>query len=1022
MSVMPQDLSVFALPGNAFPVFAAMPSVFQANPSLVAKVVRSRPFKVPQSQKVPSVLPRNIPTEGSKLAGDKAFAAVYDEKLLDNPEATPSAAVPVSAAPSAPAAMRPHTISLAKANPLADAAIPVPAAPTPAQSLWQKPSVQATLGAVAIAASLAAFGIATTGTVILGALGIPWILKLGWPWSKKNIESGPKAVKDVALAGPLMWFSAASLLSLVSIGRGSSPLWYAVNGAGVIESLTILGQLNAYKKSPKAMIATAATIAVVAAGVAVVASQVLLPLSAGLTAAFWVSMGLLWLLDAPQVQRNYHLFKDQGRTPEGISAGSKALLVLGSLMHLYAAIMGADVSWMINAGIAVVMGSTILAQMYLPRQANAVIGPLVRGVEKLLSFIRPAKAATVAVAPVAAAAPIEEARALVAKEFAGTDYTRFKGVNGKEALDSLAEKAAALPGRSAIMLGAPTGAGKSTVSAAVDKILPGRIAILPVDRYFRPIDEVPKGIDGKPDFDQPQSLYLERAAAAAKTLLEGGRIELPVHVINGGTRWDSGEFMQLDKDDILIIDSIYASHELFVNAVKGHQSLNVYLTAPTSVRLARRLKRDIVERGISAEKNLQMWPQILIDEREHILPLRAKADVVLNLVGEEELSRLPETYAEIMAKNWEVAGKDARVTELFTRMIKASIAADAAPLSAEVPQVDVTGTPQAPERLKVLIDHALRAYADVQDDHAHQKNFSDFHVHAAVELADGRWFSAGNVELSRELTLCAERAAIMAALESSKLSQIVRTVIVSNSGEQFKKLCAECLSWLATGKYFSPETEIVSVARDPASGRFSIKIKTLKELLPFHVPSAGLASITQKPVDSLELDVSPRAAALNPSTRELTSLMAQARRAYVAGSAERFSTNPAAAAVSLAPFGRASAVRFQWAPRFSEAEDLQAASAALEKTTRLQTRLRPILRFIDRMAFGKMGLEERFLGAPKIAALAYYGKDVDMPRIPSFGRLVKQGASKDTLILRIENDRIAVRALDEYLPEIYGLP
>jgi|CXWL01.1.fsa_nt_gi uridine kinase/cytidine deaminase len=1020
-----QTMPVIQQTSLAAPPIAGLTPLVQTPAAVATPVLAVTPQAVhrlhnKKNHQLVQPIARDTPAEGSRQAGDEAFAEVYPEKLIESAAGSAVAAPVSAAAPSASASLpasRPRPTSQVAAA--AADVVPAPAAPAPVQSVWHKPAVQAALGAAAIAGSLAAFGIATTGTIILGALGIPWILKLGWPWSKKNSVSGPEAVKDVALAGPLMWFSAASLLSLVSLGRGSSPLWYAVNGLGVAQSLAILGQLNAYKKDPKALLATAATIVGVGAAIALVATQAILPLSAGLTASFWAAMGLLWFLDAPQVQRNYHLYVEKGRTPEGISAGSKALLVLGSLMHFYAAFILMDVPWMINAGIAVVMGSTILSQMYFPHPANAVLGPIVLAVEKLISLFRPANAAGPA-----AATPIEEARALVAKEFAGTDYTRFKGVGGQEALASLVEKVKTLPGRSVIMLEAPTAAGKSTLSAAIDKALPGRIVVFPVDRYFRAVDEVPKGVDGKPDFDHPDSLYLERAAQDVKTLLEGGRVELPLHVINGGTRWDSGEFLQLDKDDVVIIDSIYASHEFFVKATQEHKSLNVYLTAPTAVRFARRLKRDIVERGISAEKNLQMLPQILINEREHILPLRAKADMVLNLVGEEELKRLPETYAEILAKNWEVAGKDAGVTELFSRMIRASVAADAmpAPLSAEIPQVDVTGTPQSPDRLKTLIDQAVRAYTNVQDDHAHQKNFSDFHVHAGVELADGRWFSAGNVELSRELTLCAERAAIAAALDNSKISQIVKTVIVSNSGAEFKKLCAECLGWLSTGKYFSPETQIVSVARNAASGRFSLKIRTLKELLPFHVPSFGLASTSEKPIDSLKLDVSPRAAALKPSDRELKGLMSRARGAYVAGSAESFSSKPAAAAVSLAPFGRASAVRFQWAPRFSEAEDLQAASNALEKTTRLQTRLRTVLRFLDRVTFGKLHLEDRFLSAPKITALAYYGKDTDMPRIPSLGRLVKQGASKDTLILRIENDRIAVRTLDEYMPEIYGLP
>ena len=78
-------------------------------------------------------------------------------------------------------------------------------------------------------------------------------------------------------------------------------------------------------------------------------------------------------------------------------------------------------------------------------------------------------------------------------------------------------------------------------------------------------------------------------------------------------------------------------------------------------------------------------------------------------------------------------------------------------------QVDVTGDAVAPERLQLLVAKAFETYTAVQAAAQSQPNFSDFHVHAAVELSDGRWASAPNVEFSREITLCAERTAIFTA-------------------------------------------------------------------------------------------------------------------------------------------------------------------------------------------------------------------------------------------------------------------
>ena len=502
----------------------------------------------------------------------------------------------------------------------------------------------------------------------LSALGIPQIIR--------NLKSGREGTKDVVLAGPLMWFAAASLLALVGIGNGSSIWWNAANLAGVAESAAVVGQLNYYKKDPKSLQATAATVVGVALPIALIASQVLMPLSSGLSLAFTGAMILLGALDAPQIRQNNDIFKNEGRAPQGISPWFKGLLVAGSLLHLFAALSGGDLRWALNAAIAITMGSTVLAQMYLPRAAHAVLGPIVSAAEKLLSLVhRDAKSA----AADPAAAGLAEAKALIDQEFQGADYMSFQAKDAAQALASIQERAKALPGRSAILLEAPTAAGKSTLAEALHNSLDGRIVVFPVDLYFRSSGEIPVDPQGRPDYDRPEALYLQRAAQDVKTLLEGGRIELPKHVMDGPTTFDSGEFLQLGPDDVVIVDSIFASHRYFLQAAQGHQLLNVYLAAPAAIRLARRLKRDKSERGISVEKNLKGWSHLLVNERDNILPLREKADVVVNLMSAQELEHLPQAYAELLAAEWAANGHDAAQTGLFLEMIRASIAADRAP-------------------------------------------------------------------------------------------------------------------------------------------------------------------------------------------------------------------------------------------------------------------------------------------------------------------------------------------------------
>lgn len=273
---------------------------------------------------------------------------------------------------------------------------------------------------------------------------------------------------------------------------------------------------------------------------------------------------------------------------------------------------------------------------------------------------------------------LAEARDFLADLFAGKEYMAHKGRDAQGQLARLRERAAALPGRSIIYLEAPTAAGKSTLADNLKSALGQRVKVFPVDDYYKALAEAPQGKDGLPDFDRPEALHLGRAAADIQALLEGKRIELPRYDMRAGTFLpQSGNYMQLGPDEVLIVDSIYAAHDRFVRAGIGHRSLNVYLHAPAAVRLARRLSRDRTQRGVSVERNLRSWPHILEDEKHFILPLRARADMVLNLVEESELARLPETYAVLLAQEWAAEGRSGATAGLLRCDIAASLRADA---------------------------------------------------------------------------------------------------------------------------------------------------------------------------------------------------------------------------------------------------------------------------------------------------------------------------------------------------------
>ena len=630
-------------------------------------------------------LSADAPSETSRGGAEGVFSTLRRERL--------SASVATGFETPSPTSVALRSLSAGTLSPAASidgkmdkAPVPLPEVPADAATApkrwWQRPAVKWGAFAAAWALKLAALPlliahigtVAAVGSVVLSVIGIPQIVK--------NFKAGREGAKDLSLASPLIWFAAAVLLSVVSIGQGASLAWNIANLAGVIESGIVVAQLNAYKRDPKALKATLLTAAAVLAPIPLIAMGVFMPLSAWVGASFAVAMGLLWILNWPQIRANYKLWKAEGRPPKGIAPLYPGLLILGSWMHLLAAFVGGDVRWAMNAIVAIVTASVVLGQLYFPKATNAFVGPLVR----LTDRVFPDKQARLE----------RKARKALAPLFEGLDLAALAGTSGEAKLAAVLEKAKALPGRSVLYLEAPTAAGKSTLAAGLEKVLGSRIKVFPVDRYFKPRGEVPTAADGQPDFDRPEALDLDRVARDIRTLLAGGKVELPLHdMATETTRYDSGEFLTLAEGEVLVVDSIYASHDKLLAAAEGRSTLNLYLHAPTVVRFARRLKRDELERGIPLQKNLQQWGNILIDEAAYILPLRAKADETLELVEASELLGLPDAYARLLAAEWAARGQDETVTRLFVDRVRASLEADG--LSPSAPR----GPPKGGSDLKL---------------------------------------------------------------------------------------------------------------------------------------------------------------------------------------------------------------------------------------------------------------------------------------------------------------------------------
>jgi uridine kinase len=186
-----------------------------------------------------------------------------------------------------------------------------------------------------------------------------------------------------------------------------------------------------------------------------------------------------------------------------------------------------------------------------------------------------------------------------------------------------------------ICIAGGSGSGKTTVlQRIIREFGSDPIAILDHDAYYRDLSHLSPEERSEFNFDHPDALETDLMREHLDRLIEGEAIEKPVYDFTTHTRRDETNTVQ--PRPVIIIEGILVLAE---SILEEQMDIKIYVDAADDIRLMRRIRRDMQERGRSIEGILRQYERTVRPMHlEFVEPSKRKADIIIPRGGHNRVA------------------------------------------------------------------------------------------------------------------------------------------------------------------------------------------------------------------------------------------------------------------------------------------------------------------------------------------------------------------------------------------------
>lgn len=179
-----------------------------------------------------------------------------------------------------------------------------------------------------------------------------------------------------------------------------------------------------------------------------------------------------------------------------------------------------------------------------------------------------------------------------------------------------------------------TASGKTTVASKIKEVFKDDVGLVCHDCYYLPHDEMSYEERTKINYDHPNAFETDRLINDIKSLKAGHGIDVPVYDFTIHNRVN--ETTHVDARKVIVLEGImvFENEEL-----RDLMDIKIFVDTDADERLARRIRRDVKERGRSLESVLTQYTTTVKPMHDQFVePSKRYADIIVPRGGENSVA------------------------------------------------------------------------------------------------------------------------------------------------------------------------------------------------------------------------------------------------------------------------------------------------------------------------------------------------------------------------------------------------